>query len=713
MASAHPVNSLKIDTLKVVLVLRLLFLITFSVPLLGQSRRPAIAAVVNAASYANGSIAAGEIITLFGSDMGPSLLIPFIVDSQGNIPASLSGVQVLFDGAPMPLLYVSATQISAIAPLQLAGGATQIQVVSNGVASAAFPKQVDISSPGIFSIAATGKGQAAMTNSDGALNSATNPAAPGTYVTFYVTGASSAGSGAIDGAPAPGPAQMAQNVVVTIGGKSAQVLYAGAATGLVNGFSQVNALVPDGVSASGAVPLTFQINNTMSQSDITMYVSTQKSNAPATIFLIHGLGQGKQDVQALQGSLASVFGLDSGKFRVDGGFDFSECSNATSCAANCSMASGADKLGQYIIKANPPGDVILIGFSMGGVLARDVIASNRLASLSGRRVSTLITLGSPILGYPYSTFDRLRYCGGLVQDIDGNWRSRQASNTVVLSQYLDALKTKWAAGNFPGFGGVWLAASGRSCSTPARLISPSTGCRDKNPFSDGIVCDDSASYFGETANKPTALWQDPGQVYVHSNSTFGSLGSALILCGNNGQNPSLSNPPATGLLFDTIIKTLNGLPVTAQPENTQPATGVLSLSDSKQLLLFKEALHSDVLGPNADEAAMLLLNRSALVVPMLEARLKQPLTKQEFSQASEMLAYSGSEAALAAIGRLLELDESKFAPLVARVLDHNLANGGNPFLLMKSAKRTAKLWPYIQQWNAAQGGSPRIENLPK
>lgn len=700
MASADPAYPLKADTLKVVAPLRFICLIALSAPLFAQSGRPTIAAIVNAASYANGPIAAGEMVTLFGSVLGPARLVSFTVDSQGNIPSSLSGVQVLFDGAPMPLLYVSATQITAIAPLRLAVGTTQIQVVNNGVVSTALPKQVDISAPGIFSIAATGKGQAAMTNADGELNSAAKPAAPGTYVTFYVTGASSAGSGAIDGAPAPGPAQMAQNVVVTIGGKSAQVLYAGAATGIVNGFSQVNVIVPEGIGASGAVPLTFQVNNTLSQSDITMYVSAQQRNA--TVFLIHGLGQGKQDVQALLGSLESAVGLDSSKFRIDGGFDFSECSNSTSCAANCSMTSGAEKLAQYIINANPPGDVILIGFSMGGVLARDVIANNRLASLSGRRVSTLITLGSPILGYPYSAFDRLRYCGGLIQDIDGNWRSQQASNTVALSQYLSALKAKWATGTFPGFGGVWLAASGRSCSTPARLISPLTGCRDKNPDSDGIVCDDSAAYFGETANKPTALWQDPGQVYVHSNSTFGSIGSALILCGNNGQNPSLSNPPPTGPLFEVIKQTLTGLPITPQPSAVLPVSSVLALTESEQMRLFEEAFNSGAQSLHGDEVAMLLLNRAPLVVPLLEARLLRPLNEKDFSRASEMLAYSGSAEALEVIERLLELNEVKFGPLVARVLDHNLANGGDPFLLMKTAGRSGKLGRYIQQWNAAR-----------
>lgn len=59
--------------------------------------------------------------------------------------------------------------------------------------------------------------------------------------------------------------------------------------------------------------------------------------------------------------------------------------------SNCSISSGAQKLAQYIANANPPGDIVLIGFSMGGLIARDMMANGRLI-LNGRKVSALITL---------------------------------------------------------------------------------------------------------------------------------------------------------------------------------------------------------------------------------------------------------------------------------------------------------------------------------
>ena len=106
---------------------------------------------------------------------------------------------------------------------------------------------------------------------------------------------------------------------------------------------------------------------------------------------------------------------------MDAGFDFSECAETDFCSSSCTIAAGAQKLAQYIANANPPGDVILIGFSMGGLIARDMMANGHLL-LNGRKISALITLGTPNLGYPYTLMDTAWFCTPLVQEMDGNWR---------------------------------------------------------------------------------------------------------------------------------------------------------------------------------------------------------------------------------------------------------------------------------------------------
>jgi hypothetical protein len=156
-----------------------------------QGAKPTVTAVANVASYANGPISPGEMVVVFGSGMGPPSVVGFQLDQQGRIATTLSQVQVLFDGNPAPLIYVSAKQISAMVPYGITGTAsTQIQVVYQGSTSDSFQKPIAPSAPGIFTADSSGQGQAAMTNADGSYNTSSNPAAPGSYVTFYLTGRS-------------------------------------------------------------------------------------------------------------------------------------------------------------------------------------------------------------------------------------------------------------------------------------------------------------------------------------------------------------------------------------------------------------------------------------------------------------------------------------------------------------------------------------------
>jgi pimeloyl-ACP methyl ester carboxylesterase len=276
-----------------------------------------------------------------------------------------------------------------------------------------------------------------------------------------------------------------------------------------------------------------------------------------SVFLIHGLDQGPLDMRDLAFNLASSYGLTPGRFKVDYGFDFSDCADKTlaSCSANCTIPGGAQRLAQYIVNANPPGDVVLIGFSLGGLIARDMIVNNRII-LNGRKIH-LVMIGTPNLGYPYLATDSLVFCSAIVSAMDGNWRSQPGS--IALSSYLLSLTNQWSAYGFPGSGRTWLAASGRACNVPTRLT---TGCRDQNKYSDGVVCQDSAAYNVSTSagTLPNQSWADPNGVYYHSSSGF----TALILCNTSGLDPTryfpLYDPPPTpGGLFGMLTTVLNGM----------------------------------------------------------------------------------------------------------------------------------------------------------
>ncbi|HUJ23075.1 MAG TPA: glycoside hydrolase family 44 protein, partial [Bryobacteraceae bacterium] len=150
--------------------------------------KPDVAAVVNAASYGK-DVAPGQIVTIFGSNLGPSTLQGLALDSNGLVAASLAGAQVLFDGAPAPLVYVSANQLSAIVPYTAAvAPSTHVQVQYQGVRSDALEVPVVEAAPGIFTNDASGTGQGAILNQDGSRNSAANPAARGSVISIYMTG---------------------------------------------------------------------------------------------------------------------------------------------------------------------------------------------------------------------------------------------------------------------------------------------------------------------------------------------------------------------------------------------------------------------------------------------------------------------------------------------------------------------------------------------
>ncbi|HEY6390982.1 MAG TPA: hypothetical protein VIX89_06880, partial [Bryobacteraceae bacterium] len=235
---------------------------------------PAVVSVVNGASFAPGPVSPGEIISIFGTNLGPAPGQGFI-PLNGKIDVNLAGTQVLFDNVPAPLIFVSFGQINAIVPYEVAslvntGQGTKMTVVRGGVASNQVVLGLTATSPAIFSALQTGNGQGAILNQNLSPNSANNPAVKGTVVSIYATGEGSltpfVPSGTISGPSLPLPKPIATPVTVTIGGQPATVSYAGEAPGLVSGVIQVNAMVPNGIgSGPQTVVLTIGTNANITQ----------------------------------------------------------------------------------------------------------------------------------------------------------------------------------------------------------------------------------------------------------------------------------------------------------------------------------------------------------------------------------------------------------------------------------------------------------------
>lgn len=238
-------------------------------PSVGQVVRLLPEGVLNGGSLLSGPVAPGEIITLFGSGIGPvSAQQPLGSPSTTLLAAS----RVLFDGTPAPLLYAAPNQINAVVPYKVDGKTTtQLQVESQGQVIAGLALSVATAVPAIFTLGASGVGPGAILNQDSSLNTPLNPADRGSVVSVFATGAGQTDppgtDGQVAGANLPTPLL---RVAVQIGGMDAQVLYAGDAPGLISGVLQVNVLVPLGAPSGPAVPIVLTIGPAEGPAGVTL-----------------------------------------------------------------------------------------------------------------------------------------------------------------------------------------------------------------------------------------------------------------------------------------------------------------------------------------------------------------------------------------------------------------------------------------------------------
>jgi len=241
---------------------------------------PPVLAVTNAASYATAAVSPGELVTLFGTGMGPAAPAYATTDpATGKLATSIGGVQVLFNGTPAPMIYASATQVSAVVPYEMAAVANpSLWIKYSNQTSNAYPLTTVASAPGLFAQNSQGSGPGAILNQDNSVNGPTNPAAKGSIVQVYMTGEGQTNPASVTGAitaatlppPQVTPAPLLA-VTVTINSQPAQYAYAGEAPGLVAGMMQLNVKIPAN-APSGALPIVVSIGGNPSQNGVTVSV---------------------------------------------------------------------------------------------------------------------------------------------------------------------------------------------------------------------------------------------------------------------------------------------------------------------------------------------------------------------------------------------------------------------------------------------------------
>ena len=244
---------------------------------------PAVSGLLNAASYV-GSVAPGTIFTLFGRGLGPAE--PVVAEFAGDrLPTEIAGVRVEIDETPVPLLFVSAEQLSGVVPYTVPVGvevednitrffsSSELFIRYDGAASELRQLSVYPAVPGIFTLDQSGSGQGAILNQDGTVNGPENPAAPGTVIVLFGTGGGAVAPAGEAGRIAAEPlGQLVGELSVWIENQEAEILYAGDAPGLVSGVIQLNVRLPEILSRRGAVPIEVRMGARPPQYRLTVTV---------------------------------------------------------------------------------------------------------------------------------------------------------------------------------------------------------------------------------------------------------------------------------------------------------------------------------------------------------------------------------------------------------------------------------------------------------
>ncbi len=251
-----------------------------------------ISGIANGASFATGSLSRGEIVAIFGQNLGPSIPVQLTV-AAGFAQTSLGGVTVTISGQPAPIVYASSMQLNVQVPYNstlgtAALGTAQAVTVTYGTATPASAK-VDIvaGAPGLFTLNGSGSGAALVLNFDTptatySVNSSKNAAAAGSTIVFFLTGEGDYASAAYPVetgflVPLTPPVltglfpQLNPLPTVTIGGVAAtSVTYAGPIPGDLLGLLQINAVVPTGAAIGPTAPLSVTVGALPTQANVTI-----------------------------------------------------------------------------------------------------------------------------------------------------------------------------------------------------------------------------------------------------------------------------------------------------------------------------------------------------------------------------------------------------------------------------------------------------------
>jgi len=248
----------------------------------GRAATPVILSggIVHSASYTGGSIAPGELISIFGSQFGPANGI-LVGDPVNNVlPPVVGRTKVLFGGLEGKIAAVTPNQINVFVPYGVEIGSL-VDVVVLVDDSPSLPMRVPVAAQafGLFTLDSSGSGQGAILNQDGSLNGPARPTFRGNIVSLFGTGEGLTFPALLDGALEISTPYSKPNVPVTvkINGIDSEVLYAGAAPTLPTGAFQINVRIPLSLPRPGLPPadptvIAVNVGNSTTTRNVTVAV---------------------------------------------------------------------------------------------------------------------------------------------------------------------------------------------------------------------------------------------------------------------------------------------------------------------------------------------------------------------------------------------------------------------------------------------------------
>jgi uncharacterized protein (TIGR03437 family) len=212
--------------------------------------------ITRVSSLADGStaIAPGSLVKIEGTDLSPVNL----VSRERPLPTALGESCITVNGMPIPLIFVSGTEINAQLPFEVAGSTTLILRTPGGV-SDNFNLSVQPTAPSIFQTRVEGiDGPVAtiVNGRNGLLATNSNPVKRNDNIVIYLTGLGRTNPAVEAGlsSPADPLARALVDPVVKLGGVEIPVTYAGLTPGEV-GVYQINAQILRWVPTGFNIPL--------------------------------------------------------------------------------------------------------------------------------------------------------------------------------------------------------------------------------------------------------------------------------------------------------------------------------------------------------------------------------------------------------------------------------------------------------------------------